>query len=164
MPIFNKLLLALLVFSVAVFAQDKKVKVKYLPPDKGAFDQYCVANGAPYLGATLVKDVCGCAYDKIAEDPARYAELLQSPDAQKQAFIGYEFFVACAPEYFNDEMEAALSKACIDNGMPQKVCPCIARYIRNEYPVKKFLEIVLYDRAQMAAILATYSAKCMIFH
>lgn len=160
---YLKIFSTLLIFA-AVLAQGADVKVKYLPPDRTAFEQYCNSNGAPYLGATVAKTACTCAYEKVAQNPARYAEILQSDDPQQQVFVGYEFLAACIPQRFNDEMEGALSDVCVANGLPKTVCPCIARYIRNEYPVKQFLDIVLYDKAQTATILATYSAKCMLFN
>lgn len=132
---------------------------------KDAFVPMCAEKGAEYVGAAQAKKTCGCAYDRLLDDIPRFTEMVRLiEDLDNPEWLGYEFFIECAPEQFNAEMEKALTKACIEKGMPQKVCPCIAKSVVRDYSPRDFLEIAVYDRAGLTGMLAAYSARCMIFN
>lgn len=131
---------------------------------KDVFVPMCVEKGAEYVGKEQANATCGCAYDQMLNDIPRFTEMVRlTEDLENPEWLGYEFFIECAPKQFNAEMEKALAKACVEKGMPKFVCPCIAKSVVKDYSPRDFLEIAVFDGAGLAGMLATYSARCMIF-
>lgn len=153
--------LAVSVLAVPAAAQTANAQVKLLPPDKTEFMEYCMENGVEFVGQSTAQSVCTCAYGKVVADVPRYNKMFEVADEEAQ-FIGYEFFVECAPDEYNATMKKALVNACIDNGIPKGLCPCIVDAVTEQYGVKELLNIVVNDRNELTKILAVHTTKCMI--
>lgn len=178
MHIFKKFICTLSIASAAMLAQAEEYTYYHSPAEakvfvenflkttpKDAFVPVCVENGAEYVGVAQAKKTSGCAYDQLLDDIPRFTEMVRlTEDLENPEWLGYEFFIECAPEKFNAEMEKALAKACTENGMPKAVCPCIAKSVAKDYSPRDFLEIAVFDRAGLTSMLAKYSARCMIFN
>ena len=129
---------------------------------KNIFVPACASDAKKLYGEKMAKKVCGCAYNHMVSDTARFVQMVMNegyPDESNPSW-GAEYMIECAPDEFTPEMEKNLVNTLNQGGLPKSISQCFVKVLKKEYSVKAYLAASIKNNEETKAIMALLTSKC----